>query len=88
MPPRKRKLLKSKAATGAIHLFFRKKGYFEFTPPIFQPVQAEGGSTLFEVKYFDNEKITYLSQTWQFYAEAAVFALEKIYDVSPTFRAE
>jgi len=72
--------------TGAIHQFFREKGYIEFTPPIFQPTQSEGGSTLFEVKYF--KETTYLSQTWQLYAEAAVFALGKIYDVSPTFRAE
>ena len=71
---------------GAIHKFFREKGYIEFTPPIFQPTQSEGGSTLFEVKYF--KETTYLSQTWQLYAEAAVFALGKIYDVSPTFRAE
>ncbi|MBN2042264.1 MAG: asparagine--tRNA ligase, partial [Candidatus Aenigmarchaeota archaeon] len=71
---------------GAIHKFFRDRGYYEFDPPIFQPSQCEGGSTLFEVKYFDD--ITYLSQSWQLYAEAAVFALEKVYDMSPTFRAE
>jgi asparaginyl-tRNA synthetase len=71
---------------GAIHQFFRDRGYIEFSPPIFQPTQSEGGSTLFEVKYF--KETTYLSQTWQLYAEAAVFALGKIYDVSPTFRAE
>jgi asparaginyl-tRNA synthetase len=28
------------------------------------------------------------SQSWQLYAEAAIFALEKVYDVGPTFRAE
>lgn len=72
--------------TGAIHEFFREKGYHEFTPPILQPSQCEGGSTLFEVKYYDN--VTYLSQTWQLYAEAAIFALGKVYDVAPTFRAE
>lgn len=72
--------------TGAIHQFFRERGYFEFTPPILQPTQSEGGSTVFPVKYY--EDTTYLSQTWQLYAEAAVFALGKIYDVSPTFRAE
>ncbi|MBW2973398.1 asparagine--tRNA ligase [Candidatus Woesearchaeota archaeon] len=71
---------------GAIHQFFRDRGYIEFSPPIFQPTQSEGGATLFKVKYFND--ITYLSQTWQFYAEAACFALGKIYDVSPTFRAE
>jgi asparaginyl-tRNA synthetase len=72
--------------TGAIHEFFRNRGYYEFTPPIFQPMQSEGGSTLFEVKYYNTK--TYLSQSWQLYAEAAIFALEKVYDMSPTFRAE
>jgi asparaginyl-tRNA synthetase len=71
---------------GAIHKFFRDRGYYEFHPPIFQPIQCEGGSTLFEVKYFDD--ITYLSQSWQLYAEAAVFALERVYDIAPSFRAE
>jgi asparaginyl-tRNA synthetase len=72
--------------TGAIHSFFRERGYHEFTPPIFTPNQCEGGATLFEVKYYD--RTIYLTQTWQLYAEAAIFSLEKIYDVSPTFRAE
>jgi asparaginyl-tRNA synthetase len=71
---------------GAIHKFFRNRGFFEFDPPIFQPTQSEGGSTVFEVKYFNDT--TYLAQTWQFYAEAAIYALGKVYDVSPTFRAE
>ncbi|MBW2987791.1 asparagine--tRNA ligase [Candidatus Woesearchaeota archaeon] len=71
---------------GAIHKFFRNRGFFEFDPPIFQPTQSEGGSTVFEVKYFDDT--TYLAQTWQLYAEAAIYALGKVYDVSPTFRAE
>ncbi len=72
--------------TGAIHQFFRDRGYFEFTAPILQPTPCEGGATLFEVKYYDTT--TYLSQSWQLYAEAAIFAMEKIYNVGPTFRAE
>jgi len=71
---------------GAIHEFFRSNGYYEFDAPIFQPSQSEGGATLFEVKYFDD--ITYLSQTWQLYAEAGIFSLGKIYNMGPTFRAE
>ncbi|MCJ2534241.1 MAG: asparagine--tRNA ligase [Candidatus Thermoplasmatota archaeon] len=71
---------------GAIHKFFRDRGYYEFDAPVLQPNQCEGGSTLFEVKYYENK--TYLSQSWQLYAEAAVFALEKIYNMGPTFRAE
>ncbi len=71
---------------GAIHEFYRTRGFYEYQSPILQSVQCEGGSTLFEVKYFD--KKTFLAQTWQLYAEPAIFALEKIYDIAPTFRAE
>lgn len=70
----------------AIHDFYRERGYYEFDPPIFTPAACEGGSTLFEVKYY--KKKAYLTQSWQLYAESAIFALEKIYDFSPTFRAE
>ncbi|NQU98220.1 asparagine--tRNA ligase [Candidatus Woesearchaeota archaeon] len=66
--------------------FFKKQGFYRFDAPILQPSQCEGGSTLFEVKYYKDK--TYLSQSWQLYAEAAVFALEKIYNMGPTFRAE
>ncbi len=62
------------------------KGYFEFTPPILQPTQCEGGSTLFEVKYYKDKM--FLSQTAQLYSEAFIFGLEKIFLISPTFRAE
>jgi len=71
---------------GAIHKFFRDRSYYEFDAPVLQPNQSEGGSTLFEVKYYEDK--TYLSQSWQLYAEAGIFALEKIYNMGPTFRAE
>ncbi len=71
---------------GAIHQFFREQGFYEFDAPILQPNQCEGGSTLFEVKYYNDK--TYLSQSWQLYAEAGIFSLEKIYNMGPTFRAE
>ena len=66
--------------------FFEKEGFFRFDSPILQPMQSEGGSTVFEVKFYDRK--TYLAQTWQLYGEAAIFALEKVYDTAPTFRAE
>jgi asparaginyl-tRNA synthetase len=72
---------------GAIHEFFRSRGYYEFDAPLFQPSMSEGGSTLFEVKYFDDDKV-YLSQSWQLYAEAGIFSLGRIYNMGPTFRAE
>lgn len=72
---------------GAIHEYFRKEGFYEYQSPIFQSVQAEGGSTLFNVDYF-GKKGVFLAQTWQLYAEPAIFSLEKIYTIAPSFRAE
>ena len=66
--------------------FFIKEGFYRFDAPILQPTQSEGGSTVFEVKYYD--KKMYLAQTWQLYAEAATQSLERIYNFGPTFRAE
>jgi len=72
---------------GAIHEYFRSKGFYEYQSPIFQSVQCEGGSTLFKVDYF-GKKGVFLAQTWQLFAEPAIFSLEKIYTVAPSFRAE
>ena len=72
---------------GAIHEFFRSEGFYEYQSPILQSVQCEGGSTLFPVDYY-KQKGVFLAQTWQLYAEPAIFALEKIYTVAPSFRAE
>ncbi len=72
--------------TGALHEFFRSKGFYEFQSPIIIPGGAEDGPTMFEVKYFDRKM--YLAQTWQLYAEAAMYSLEKIYCIAPSFRAE
>ncbi len=66
--------------------FFQEEKFIRFDAPILQPSQCEGGSTLFEVKYYQD--ITYLSQSWQLYSEAGIHALEKIYNFGPTFRAE
>ena len=71
----------------AIHEYFHSKGFYEYQSPIFQAVQCEGGSTLFSVDYF-GKKDVFLSQTWQLYAEPAIFSLEKIYTIAPSFRAE
>ncbi len=71
---------------GAIHDYFRANGFFEYHSPIFQATQCEGGSTLFEVNYFGQS--VFLSQSWQLYAEPAIFSLEKIYTIAPSFRAE
>ncbi len=71
---------------GAIHEYFRNNCFYEYQSPSFTTTAAEGGSTLFKVDYFG--KPMYLTQTWQLYAEAGIFALEKIYCIAPSFRAE
>ncbi|MFQ6013471.1 MAG: amino acid--tRNA ligase-related protein, partial [Thermoplasmata archaeon] len=70
----------------AIHDYFREEGFYEVQPPIITPVGSEGGATLFQVRYFDRN--LHLTQSWQLYAEALVMALERIYTVAPSFRAE
>lgn len=70
----------------AFRQFYINEGYYEVPPPILQSIQCEGGATLFEVKYYNNK--TYLTQSWQLYAEAMIFSLEKIFCISPCFRAE
>jgi asparaginyl-tRNA synthetase len=70
----------------AFREYFDQHGFIEYHSPIFQATQAEGGSSLFEVKYFNAK--TYLAQTWQLYAEPAIFSYEKLYTIAPSFRAE
>ena len=62
------------------------KGFYEYHSPSLLGMQAEGGSTLFKVDYFG--KPLYLTQTWQLHAEAGIFALDKIFTIQPSFRAE
>jgi len=70
----------------AFREFYITQGFYEMPPPILQPTMCEGGSTLFEVKYYSDKM--YLSQSWQLYGEAAIYALEKLICLSPCFRAE
>ena len=71
----------------AIHEYFRNHNFYEYHSPILQSVQCEGGSTLFTVDYY-GKKGVFLGQTWQLYAEPAIFSLERVYTLSPSFRAE
>lgn len=72
---------------GAVHEFFRSRGYYEVHCPMFITAAVEGGATLFEIQYIDGRKV-YLTQSSQFYLEALIFSLEKVYTVAPSFRAE
>jgi len=61
-------------------------GYLEVQVPILVTAAVEGGSTLFEVNYFDQK--VYLTQSWQLYAEAMISGVGKIFTLAPSFRAE
>ncbi|VVB56705.1 Asparagine--tRNA ligase [uncultured archaeon] len=73
-------------ATRSLRHFFEQRGFFECVPPIITKSACEGGSTLFELDYFGTP--AYLSQSGQMYAESYMQALEKVYILAPSFRAE
>ncbi|MEM4632363.1 MAG: asparagine--tRNA ligase, partial [Pyrobaculum sp.] len=71
---------------GALHQYFRSRGFYEVQTPMFITAAVEGGATLFKVDYFGQP--VYLTQSSQFYLEALIYTLEKVYVVAPSFRAE
>ena len=82
-----RAVLKVRAVIlSAAHSWLDSHDYMEVQVPTLTSAAVEGGSTLFEVKYFDEK--AYLTQSWQLYAEALIPAVGKIYTIAPSFRAE
>src|SRR5579864_1689747 len=71
----------------AVRDYFDSHGFTLVDTPIFTPAACEGTTTLFEVNYFDDEKV-YLTQSGQLYNEADAMAFGKVYCFGPTFRAE
>ncbi len=66
--------------------YFIGNGWWEVTPPIITASACEGGATLFPVDYFGTR--AYLSQSAQLYLEALIYVLEKVFSLTPSFRAE
>jgi len=71
----------------AIRDYFDGHGFILVDTPIFTPAACEGTTTLFEVDYFEDEKV-YLAQSGQLYGEATAAAFGKTYCFGPVFRAE
>jgi asparaginyl-tRNA synthetase len=71
----------------AVREYLDTHGFILVDTPIFTPAACEGTTSLFEVNYFDEEKL-YLAQSGQLYNEATAMAFGKVYCFGPTFRAE
>jgi asparaginyl-tRNA synthetase len=66
--------------------YFARQQFTEVSPPMFISAACEGGSTLFGLKYFDQN--LYLTQSSQLYLEILIYSLENVYCIAPSFRAE
>ena len=67
--------------------FLNSRGFTEIHSPKLISTASEGGSEVFEVKYFDRK--AYLAQSPQFYKQMAISAdFERVYEIGPVFRAE
>jgi asparaginyl-tRNA synthetase len=85
--PRQRAILAIRSEIiRSIYQFFHERGFTKVDAPILTPTSAEGTTSLFHTKYFEED--AYLSQSGQLYAEAAAMALGRIFTFGPTFRAE
>jgi aspartyl-tRNA synthetase len=64
-----------------------ERGFIEIRTPTLVAEATEGGSEVFEVKYFDRK--AYLAQSPQLYKQLAlVGGLDKVFMIVPVFRAE
>ncbi len=67
--------------------YWDENNFIQLYPPAFMSTPSEGGAEVFEVNYFDRK--AYLAQSPQFYKQMAMAAgFEKVFMVSPVFRAE
>ena len=67
--------------------FLNSEGFTEIRTPKIVKEGAEGGTEVFEVKYFENK--AYLAQSPQFYKQMMVGAgFERVYEVGHAYRAE
>ena len=61
-------------------------GYMEFQPPCIIGSASEGGADLFAIPYF--EKIAFLAQSPQLYKQMCAISFEKVFTITPIWRAE
>ena len=67
--------------------FLLNKGFVQIHTPKLLATASEGGSTVFQLKYFD--RFAYLAQSPQFYKQMALMAdLPGVFEIGPVFRSE
>jgi aspartyl-tRNA synthetase len=70
-----------------IRSYLSSQGFTEVSTPKIVAAGAEGGSTLFQVRYFD--RTAYLAQSPQLYKQNLMATgLDRIFEIAPAFRAE
>jgi nondiscriminating aspartyl-tRNA synthetase len=74
-------------ATEGIRGYLVSEGFVEVSTPKIVAAGAEGGSTLFPIKYFDSS--AYLAQSPQLYKQNLMATgLDRIYEIAHAYRAE
>lgn len=72
--------------TSAFREYFKNLNFIEIQTPSIIASASEGGTDLFEVKYF--EKKAYLAQSPQLYKQMCAISMEKVFLICPVWRAE
>lgn len=86
--PKKKSIFKvQNVIVSSFREFLNQNDFTEIFTPKLVAEGAEGGTEVFEVKYF--EKKAYLAQSPQFYKQMMVASgMERVFEVAPVYRAE
>ncbi len=74
-----------------LHKWFTEKGFVFIDAPVLTELLLYDDKTAFKLDYSDNirsKQEVFLSQCNTFQLEAAIHAFEKVYNITPSFRAE
>ncbi len=86
--PRERAIFKVQSEiTRAWREYLNQEGFTEFQAPKLVGGDAEGGAEVFKVEYFYGQNAS-LATSPQLYKQIMVGALERVFAIGPTFRAE